>query len=76
MNAADPNGISPLAMALTNAQFGVAKLLIDRHADVKRADWWGRTPLWAAVEYRNLDMNNKDQDTPTDNGVDRAPILA
>jgi ankyrin repeat protein len=38
-------------------------------------DFWGRTPLWAAVEYRNLDMNNNDQDSPTDNGVDRAPFL-
>ena len=38
-------------------------------------DFWGRSPLWAAVEYRNLDMNNNDQDSPTDNGVDRAPIL-
>ena len=38
-------------------------------------DFWGRSPLWAAVEYRNLDMNNRDQDSPNDNGVDRAPIL-
>ena len=44
-------------------------------ANVNADDFWGRSPLWAAVEYRNLDMNNNDQDSPTDNGVDRAPIL-
>ena len=44
-------------------------------ANVNADDFWGRSPLWAAVEYRNLDMNNNDQDSPKDNGVDRAPIL-
>jgi ankyrin repeat protein len=49
--------------------------LLSKGANVNADDFWGRTPLWAAVEYRNLDMNNNDQDSPTDNGVDRAPVL-
>src|SRR5678815_2021752 len=40
-----------------------------------RDSFWGRAPLFAAVEYRNLDMNNRDEDSPTTNYVDRAPIL-
>ena len=71
----DANAIRPLLMAALNGQIAVARLLIERGANVNGDDFWGRTPLWAAVEYRNLDMNNNDQDSPTDNGVDRAPFL-
>src|SRR4029434_6629129 len=71
----DGNNIRPLLMSLINNNLNVARLLISKGANVNADDFWGRTPLWAAVEYRNLDMNNNDQDSPTDNGVDRAPIL-
>jgi ankyrin repeat protein len=71
----DGNAIRPLLMASLNGQIAVARLLIDRGANVNADDFWGRNPLWAAVEYRNLDMNNNDQDAPTDNGVDRPPFL-
>ena len=72
----DANGIRPLLMAVLNNKLDVARLLVARGANVNADDFWGRSPLWAAVEYRNLDMNNVEQDAPTDNGVDRAPILA
>jgi uncharacterized protein len=42
---------------------------------VNADDFYGRTPLWAAVEYRNLDMNTRLEDTPTTNNVDRAASL-
>jgi ankyrin repeat protein len=71
----DANAIRPLLMASLNGQIAVARLLVERGANVNADDFWGRTPLWAAVEYRNLDMNNNDQDSPTDNGVDRPPFL-
>ncbi len=71
----DGNLIRPLLMSLINNNLDVARLLLAKGANVNADDFWGRTPLWAAVEYRNLDMNNNDQDSPTDNGVDRAPIL-
>jgi len=64
-----------LLMSLLNNNLEVARLLLSKGANVNADDFWGRTPLWAAVEYRNLDMNNNDQDSPTDNGVDRAPVL-
>jgi ankyrin repeat protein len=71
----DGNNIRPLLMAALNGQIDVARLLVEKGANVNADDFWGRSPLWAAVEYRNLDMNNNDQDAPTDNGVDRAPFL-
>jgi ankyrin repeat protein len=76
LDLGDANGIRPLLMSLLNNHLDVARLLLSKGANVNADDFWGRTPLWAAVEYRNLDMNNNDQDSPTDNGVDRAPILA
>jgi ankyrin repeat protein len=71
LNAADPNGMTPLLMAITNNQLAVAQLLVDRGADVKPADWYGRTALWAAVEIRNLDLRSG----ATENGVDREAAL-
>ena len=76
LELADANGIRPLLMSLLNGKLEVASFLLSKGANVNADDFWGRTPLWAAVEYRNLDMNNNDQDSPTDNGVDRAPFLA
>ena len=75
LELADANGIRPLLMAVLNNKLDVARLLVAKGAKVNADDFWGRTPLWAAVEYRNLDMNNAEVQAPTDNGVDRAPIL-
>jgi ankyrin len=72
---AEANQIRPLLMAVLNNHLEVARLLLAKGANPNADDFWGRSPLWAAVEYRNLDMNNRDQDSPTDNGVDRGPIL-
>ena len=49
----------------------MAQFLVERGADVKAADWYGRTPLWSAVEIRNLDLRS----AATDNGVDRDAAL-
>ena len=46
-------------------------MLVDKGADVRAADWYGRTALWAAVEIRNLDMRSG----ATDNGIDRDGAL-
>jgi ankyrin repeat protein len=73
---AEANGIRPLFLAVFNNQLAVAGLLFLQGAAVDADDFWGRTPLFAAVEYRNLDMNNRDMDSPTTNGVDREPLLA
>jgi len=38
-------------------------------------DFYGRSPLFAAVDYRNLEMNSSREDDPQDNYIDREPIL-
>ncbi len=72
---AEANSIAPLLMASLNNRREIGRMLLAAGADPNQDDFWGRTPLWAAVEQRNLDMNNREVDSPTHNGVDRAPIL-
>jgi ankyrin repeat protein len=59
--------VTPLLMALLNGQLEVARYLIDRDANVNAVDWYGETPLWAAVDLRDLDIPGPKQG----NGVDR-----
>jgi uncharacterized protein len=70
VNQTEANGVTPLLIAIANGNFDVARFLLDHGAAVNTADWWGRTPLWATVEVRNLDNQ-----TAGDSGVDRAAAL-
>jgi len=68
---AQADEVRPLVMALTNNQLEVARVLIEAGADVNAADWYGRTPLWSAIDIRNREVN----DGRRDNGIDRAAVL-
>jgi uncharacterized protein len=50
----DPDGIAPLLSALLNAHFDTAKFLLDAGANPNKWDWWGRTPLYTAVDYNTV----------------------
>jgi ankyrin repeat protein len=50
----DPEGVTPLISSLFNAHFDVAKLLIEKGANINRWDWWGRSPVYLAVDYNTL----------------------
>jgi uncharacterized protein len=58
VNAPTPEGITPLMIALDNEDNDIAKLLMDKGANLDVWDWWGRTALWIAV----------DRKTPPDGG--------
>jgi uncharacterized protein len=55
VNFAEANQTSPLVIAILNDHMDVARFLIEKGADVNAADGFGRTPLWSAVDLRNLD---------------------
>jgi ankyrin repeat protein len=67
---ADPNEINPLLISILNDHLDVARFLLDHGADVNAGDSWGRTPIWAAVDLRNMDL-----DHGIDKGIDREPVF-
>ncbi|HLH30929.1 MAG TPA: ankyrin repeat domain-containing protein, partial [Terriglobia bacterium] len=62
---------TPLLMAIADDQIPTARYLIDKGAKINVSDWYGRTPLWTAVEVRNMDEDNGS----FENGVEREPVL-
>jgi ankyrin repeat protein len=48
----NPDGMTPMMMALDNGAPAVAHYLLDRGANPHTWDWWGRTPLYIAVTRR------------------------
>lgn len=68
---AEANDIFPLLMAISNDQVPMARLLLKAGARVNGQDWYGRSPLWEAVNVRNLYVHN----ARFENYVDRKPYL-
>ena len=64
--------MTPLMMAITNNQLTWRSCWWTRVRTSRAADWYGRTPLWAAVEIRNLDRAER---RAGENGVDREAAL-
>lgn len=54
VNGTDPDGVTPLILALMNIHWDLARYLIEAGADVNQWDIYGRTPLWAAVDMNTL----------------------
>jgi ankyrin repeat protein len=54
LNLADPEGITPLINAVFNMHFDTAAYLIKTGANVNKWDWWGRSPLWCAVDVNTI----------------------
>jgi ankyrin repeat protein len=48
----NPDGMTPLMMAIDNSHYEVARYLLDRGANPHTWDWWGRTPLYVVVNMR------------------------
>jgi len=48
----NPDGMTPLMMAIDNSHYNVARYLLDHGANPHTWDWWGRTPLYAVVNMR------------------------
>ena len=81
----NPDGMTPIMMALDNGHPDVALYLFKRGANPHTWDWWGRTPLYIAVTMRggaDGHAGSRSQDSLTliaamlDAGVNPNPQLA
>jgi ankyrin len=54
INLPDPENISPLLLAVINMRFDAAAALIARGANPNHIDFWGRAPLYAAVDLNTI----------------------
>jgi ankyrin repeat protein len=54
INLSDPENISPLMMAIMNTHYDLAAYLIKKGANPNKWDFWGRAPLYAAVDMNTL----------------------
>jgi uncharacterized protein len=66
LNLADPENISPLLMAIINARFDTASYLIKKGANPNRWDFWGRGPLYAAVDLNTIPRGGRPDRPSTD----------
>ena len=78
INLADPEKISPLLMAVMNGQWDTAQYLIKKGANPNQWDFWGRAPLYAAVDLNTIprggrpDWPSLDETTRAAGGRDAA----
>ena len=65
INLADPDSVSPLLVAIMNANWDLAKQLISAGADVNQWDVYGEAPLITAIDLRNrIDGGRASIDAP------------
>jgi len=75
LNITDPDGTTPLVMAILNRHNDIAKFLIEHGADPNVADSTGMTALYAAVDLRTLGpLINRPTPKPTST-VDNAEVV-
>ena len=64
INKPDPDNVSPLILALVNMRYDMAMNLIERGADINQWDYFGRTPLYAAVDTHLVPGRSNRGDLP------------
>jgi ankyrin len=74
IDVADPEGITPLNMAVLNMHFDTAAALIRRGANPNKWDLWGRAPLYSAVDVNTLPRGGR-PDMPSLDGTTGEQVI-
>lgn len=69
-----PRNETPLIVAINNFRFDVAAYLIEAGADVNKWDWWGRSPLYSAVDMNTIPQGGRPDLRSTDETTSLALI--
>jgi uncharacterized protein len=70
INLQDPDGETALLISMINLHFDFAAYMVGAGADVNRWDFWGQTPLYAAIDMATLpsggrpDLPSEDRTLP------------
>ena len=56
INQPNPDGVTPLMVAIDNFHYDTARLLLDQGANPHVWDWWGRTALYVAVDMNTYSI--------------------
>jgi ankyrin repeat protein len=77
INLADPENISPLLMAVMNMHFDLAAALIRKGANPNRWDYWGRAPLYSAIDVNTIPRGGRPDRPSLDatTGIEVARLL-
>lgn len=59
LDMADPEGITALLVAINNFNFDIAVFLLEKGANPNKWDWWGRTPLYSAVDLNTIPFGGR-----------------
>jgi ankyrin repeat protein len=62
-NRPNPDGVTPLIVAIDNFQYDTAKLLFERGANPHLWDWWGRTALYTAIDMNTYSLDPYEERT-------------
>jgi len=77
VNRPNPDGVTPLIVALDNFRFDTARLLLDSGANPHVWDWWGRTALYTAVDMSSYNRRapQQSQSSPETSAIDVIRLL-
>src|SRR3974377_1362862 len=62
-NKPNPQGVTPLIVAIDNFAYDTAKLMFERGASPHLWDWWGRTALYAAIDMNTYSLDAYEERT-------------
>lgn len=74
IDMADPEEVSPLLLAVLNGHYDLAAYLIQKGANPGKWDWYGRTPLYAAVDMNTIPRGGR-PDRPSLDGTTSLQII-